>query len=183
MPEYNAVHNHCSQVSGDLEFDDTATMQPCEYSVLDIDPAIGFQVPTTCREIRAPSRELTALDRLPALSGEVAAEIARRVKVPEETDVLVAIREAHEKQSERHRRSNRAMQMRVPSYFARVATSHCPEGLEAARLSKLLVTTHTQSGCNQSRTEPDQHLGRSGHHAAEVHKQVGVWWAPEPILH
>ena len=109
MSEYHAVHNHCSRVTGYLEFDDADIMQSYEYSLLDIGPAIGFQVPTTYREICAPSRKITALERLPALSAEVAAEIARRAKVRKEADLLVAIREAHEKHSERQRRSNRAI--------------------------------------------------------------------------
>ena len=76
-------------------------MQSYQYSLLDIGPAIGFQVPTTYQGIRTLPRKITALERLPALSAEVAAEIARRVKVREEANVIVAIREAHKKQPER----------------------------------------------------------------------------------
>ena len=180
MSEYHAVHNHYSRVTGYLEFDDADIMQSYEYSLLDIGPAIGFQVPIIYREICAPSRKITALERLPALSAEVASEIAIRAKVRKEADLLVAIREAHEKHSERQRRSKRAMRKRVPPCLARPATSHCAEGLEAAILPKPQATTLTQSGCKPSRTEPDQHLGQSGHHAAKVHKRVHVRWAPEP---
>ena len=56
-------------------------MQSYEYGPLDIGPAIGFQVPTSYRQIRAPPRKVTALEKLPPLSPEVAAEIARQVKV------------------------------------------------------------------------------------------------------
>ena len=91
MPVDNAVHKHCSRVTGGLESDDTTIMQSYEYSLHDTGPAIGFQVPTTYREIRAPARRITELERLSALSAEVAAEVARRVKIREEVDVLVAI--------------------------------------------------------------------------------------------
>lgn len=81
MPEYYIVHNHCSRITADLESEGSIIMQSYEYGPLDIGPAIGFQVPTSYRQIRAPPWKVTALEKLPSLSPEVAAEIARQVKV------------------------------------------------------------------------------------------------------
>lgn len=77
-------------------------------------PAIDFKSPPPIEKFAYPHGKSLPWERLPALSAEVAAEIGRRVKVREESNVLEAIQEAHEEQSSRQRRSNRAMQMRVP---------------------------------------------------------------------
>lgn len=52
-------------------------MQSYEYGPLDIGPAIGFNVPTSYRQIRAPPRKVTALEKLPPRSPEVVVGIAR----------------------------------------------------------------------------------------------------------
>lgn len=109
MPEY-FVHNHYSRITGDLEADDSTIMQSYDYGPLDIGPAIGFQVPTTHRRIRAPPRKVTVLETLPPLSLEVAVEVTHPVKVREQAELLAAIREAQEEVPKRQKRANRAKQ-------------------------------------------------------------------------
>ena len=153
-------------------------MQSYEYGPLDVGPAIGFQVPTTHRRIRPPPRKVTALEALPPLNTEVAAEITRRVKVREQAQFLAAIREAKEKESERQRRANRAMPMRIPPCLALVPTTYSAEDLEAALLSAPELTPLTRPKCKQLQTQPSQLLGLPGNHS-EVHKQIQVRWAAE----
>lgn len=123
IPGYSVVHNHCSRITGDLDSDDPSIMQSYEYFPLEIGPAIGFQAPTTRRQVRFPPRKMTALESLPPLSPDIAAEIARRVKVREQTDILGAIRKAEAKESERYRRANRATQLKLPPCLAPIPAS------------------------------------------------------------
>lgn len=180
IPEYNVVHNHCSRITGDLEFGDPAIMQSYAYGPLNIGPAIGFQAPTTHRRVRAPPRKVTDLESLPPLSSELAAEIARRVNVREQAAALAEVREAQEKESEGRRRANRAAQINMPAYVAHISTTYSAEELEAALLSEPPPTPLTRPKPKQPRTQPDQYLGQAGHHAGDVTKQGHVRWAPEP---
>lgn len=131
MPGYNVVHNHCARITADLESDDSTIMQSYEYGPLDIGPAIGFQVPTTHCQVRAPLRKVTALEKLPPLSPEVAAEIARQAKARKQAEILAAIRNAREKDSKRQRRANRTMQTRLPPYPAHSLVTCSAKDLEA----------------------------------------------------
>ncbi|KAF6234376.1 hypothetical protein HO173_007409 [Letharia columbiana] len=180
MPEYNIVHKHCSQITGDLEPGNPYIMQSYEYGPLDIGPAIGFQAPTTHRRIRAPPRKVTDLESLPPLSSEVAAEIARRVKVREQAGVFAGIREAQEKESENQRRANRAAQLRVPPYVAHILTSYSAEDIEAALLSEPPQGPLIRPERKQLRAQRDRYLGQAGNHAGDTLKQGHVRWAPEP---
>lgn len=183
MPEYNVVHNHCPRITGDLEPGDPTFMQSYEYGPLDIGPPIGFQAPKTHRRICAPPRKVTDLETLPPLSSEVAAEIARRAKFREQAGILAEIRVAQEKESEGRRRADRAAQMRVPPHVAHIPTSYSAEDLEdleAALLSEPLPTPPIRLNRKQLRTQPDQHLRKTGHHASDALKQGHVRWAPKP---
>ena len=180
MPEYNVVHNHWPRITGDLEPDDPTIMQSYEYDPLDIGPPIGFQAPKTHGRIRAPPRKVTDLESLPPLSSEVAAEIARKAKVREQAGILAEIRVAQEKESEGRRRADRAAQMRLPSHVAHIPTSCSAEDLEAALLSEPPPTPPIRPKRKQLRTQRDQHLRQTGHHASNALKQGHVRWAPKP---
>ena len=180
MPEYNVVHNHCFRMPENLESGEPTLMQSYEYRPLDIGPAIGFQAPIIHRRVRAPPRKVTDLESLPPLS-EVAAEIARRVKIQEQAAVLAEIREAQERESERQRRANRAAQLRFQSYVAPLSSSHSAEDLEAAHLSEPPPTPLVRPKLTQLETQPDQHLGQAGHHPSNALKPGHVRWAPKPV--